>query len=420
MITKPNVYFVFPYRGIGGVPVLFVRIGEYLAKIGLIRAYFVDYLDGAMAKMRDPNLSELLAYSDDEFVSIPNKSFVVFQSMTPWSIFPQLKIGSCSHILFWNCHPLNLIPMPPGLRPLMQRSVSFSRILFKTALKGWHYKVINFLEYLISKNAIVFMDENNLRATEEYLQYAIPDPVFFPIPVDVFENSDLENEERKFGMGRPLRLAWVGRIVDFKFHILKRTLLELAAIQASLPFPIEIKIIGEGEMLSELKEVAGQLKDVKSTFINSIPSDELDIYLVDNVDLLLAMGTSALDGAKLGIPTILLDMSYKEVDSRYHYQWLYRRHGFTLGDIINSSHLSGSCGSLTLRLLELNENFIFHAKRSKEYVLMNHDVKLEANKFLNYLLGTKAMWGEMKTRSLLDRGIVYTSKQLISEYMLNK
>lgn len=397
-----------------------MRIGEYLAKAGLIRAYFVDYLDGAMSQMRDPNLSELLAYSDNEFVSIPNESFVVFQSMTPWSIFPHLKIGDSSRILFWNCHPLNLIPMPPGLRRLMQRSVSFSRILFKTALKGWHHKIINFLEYLISKNAIVFMDENNLRTTEEYLQHVIPDPVFFPIPVDVFENSYLENESRQFGVGRPLRLVWVGRIVDFKFYILKRTLLELAAIHASLPFPIEIKIIGDGEMLSELKGAAGQLKDVKSTFINSIPSDELSDYLVDNADVLLAMGTSALDGAKLCIPTILLDMSYEEVDSRYHYQWLYRRHGFTLGDIINSSHISDSRGSLRLRLLELNENFIFHAKRSKEYVLMNHDIKLEATKFLNYLLGTEAVWGEMKIKALLDRGIVYTSKKLISKYVLNK
>lgn len=392
-----------------------MRIGEFLAKMGLIRAYFVDYLDGAMAKMRDPNLSELLPYSDGEFAFIPNESFVVFQSMTPWSIFPRLKIGDSSRILFWNCHPLNLIPMPPGLRPLMQRSVSCSRLLFKTALKNWHYKVINFLEYLISKNAIVFMDENNLRTTEEYLQYVIPDPVFFPIPVDLYDNSHLADEDRQFDVGRPLRLVWVGRIVDFKFYILKRTLLELAAIRASLPFPVEIKIIGDGKMLSQLKEVAGQLRDVKSIFINSIPSDELSDYLVDNADMLLAMGTSALEGAKLSIPTILLDMSYEEVDSTYHYQWLYRRHGFTLGDIINSSHLSGSRGSLALRLLELNENFIFHAKRSKEYVLMNHNINLEAKKFLNYLLNSRARWGEIKSKSLLDRGIIYSFKKLIAK-----
>ena len=47
--AKPHLYFIFPYRGIGGVPVLFLRVGEYLAKHELAMVHFVDYSDGAMA-----------------------------------------------------------------------------------------------------------------------------------------------------------------------------------------------------------------------------------------------------------------------------------------------------------------------------------------------------------------------------------
>ena len=47
------------------------------------------------------------------------------------------------------------------------------------------------------------------------------------------------------------------------------------------------------------------------------------------------MGTAALEGAKLGIPTILLDISYKSIKSEYNYRWLYERDGKTLGDNIN-------------------------------------------------------------------------------------
>ena len=43
--------------------------------------------------------------------------------------------------------------------------------------------------------------------------------------------------------------------------------------------------------------------------MNSI---DTKIFLIKNVDLVMAMGTSALDGANLSIPTVLLDASYKK------------------------------------------------------------------------------------------------------------
>ena len=43
---------------------------------------------------------ELLEYHDHKLTQIPENSIVVFQSMTPWSIFPNLKIHSEAKVVF--------------------------------------------------------------------------------------------------------------------------------------------------------------------------------------------------------------------------------------------------------------------------------------------------------------------------------
>ena len=45
-------------------------------------------------------------------------------------------------------------------------------------------------------------------------------------------------------------------------------------------------------------------KPIKSTEINS--------FLLQNIDLMFAMGTSALEVAKLGVPTVMVDATYEE------------------------------------------------------------------------------------------------------------
>lgn len=46
-------------------------------------------------------------------------------------------------------------------------------------------------------------------------------------------------------------------------------------------------------------------------------SDKLDDFLYNEVDILMAMGTSALEGAKLDISAILLDVCYGKVPDCY-------------------------------------------------------------------------------------------------------
>ena len=52
-LTKKNLYFFFPYRGVGGVPVLFLRLANYLSNMNVYNIFLIDYEDGYMAKNYD-------------------------------------------------------------------------------------------------------------------------------------------------------------------------------------------------------------------------------------------------------------------------------------------------------------------------------------------------------------------------------
>ena len=77
-----QLYLCFPFRGVGGVSVLFVRVAEYLAAAGLAKCYLIDYSDGYMAMHRDPSLIELVEYPESGKVHIPGGATIIFQSMT--------------------------------------------------------------------------------------------------------------------------------------------------------------------------------------------------------------------------------------------------------------------------------------------------------------------------------------------------
>ena len=53
-------------------------------------------------------------------------------------------------------------------------------------------------------------------------------------------------------------------------------------------------------------------------------------------DLIFAMGTSALDAARVGMPVVRLDYSYKLIGSNYRYKFLHQVEGYSLGDRIES------------------------------------------------------------------------------------
>ena len=150
-----------------------------------------------------------------------------------------------------------------------------------------------------------------------------------------------------------------------------------------------------------------KLNNVKFKIIDYIKPTEIEDFLLNEVDLLMAMGTSALEGARLGIPTILLDMAYNEIGGTYNYKWLNFRDGYTLGDVINKSHFSSDKDSLRQRL----DEFLFDKKnisnQVRKYYDNNHSTDIICSKFVKLIDKSSCNWKDLESLNVTNRGYIY-------------
>lgn len=406
--SLPLICFIFPYRSVGGVSMLFLRMASYLSSEGLARTCLVDYADGFMATHRDASLCALLEYSDNSPISIPEEAIVVFQSMTSWSLFSELRIQDTTRVFFWNCHPFNLIPLLPGLRGLMQNNLTVGRLLLNTLLLPYKLTMRRFVRTLVAHHGLVFMDHENRRVTSNYLGIEnLPDD-FLQIPVDTrFVVAKPAKRTRDLAV-EGIRVLWIGRIVDFKYHILCRALERMNDAQSVLGVPVEVTIIGTGDYNVLLRSFVQALSNISVIFLESLAPVQVDCYMNANVDIAIAMGTSALDAARLGIPTLLLDYSYKMVDPCYRFTWLHERDGFTLADQISSNHLAFSDNSMLLRLQELLDQTQLLCSKAQDYVHNNHSLTVVSLRLLEYLSLSDCSWHHLRTAKVLGKGLLYS------------
>jgi hypothetical protein len=102
----------------------------------------------------------------------------------------------------------------------------------------------------------------------------------------------------------------------------------------------------------------------------------------------MAMGTSALEGAKLGIPTFLLDISLKKIHGDYVFRMLYDTKEFDLGHFISNEDFVNNNTSFYDLVNDIIHNYRFHSKKSFEYFFQNHDIENVSNIFLNKAFNT--------------------------------
>ena len=414
-----KIFFIFPSRSLGGVPLLFIRLGEELDNRKLADVFYVDYANGTMANELNyaDKSSKILLYDDVELTHIPNDSIVVFQSLRPWQIAAsQLRIPSDCKIVFWNCHPFNLVPTFPGVRGIMQNRPSLGRLLLKTLLRYWSTKMISLLDLMLEKNSIFFMDKVNVKTTEFYLDVKVQSPLYLPIPVlnTKYQNSCLQKKNDN----EILRFVWVGRIVDFKFYILIHTLSKLDKLSIKLNKNITIKIIGVGDHLGRLKMAVNKFDQVSIEFIDEVMPSSLDRYLIEECDILLAMGTSAIEGAKLGIPTLLLDISYSEVPDGYEYRWLHERDGMSLGEMINFLDNTKGQDSLMKLINEYLNKGEMLSEKSCKYFEDHHAIQNIAISFMKLINNANCYWKDLKSENLIEIGFIYGAFRFIRKFCI--
>lgn len=404
-----TILFFFPYKGIGGVPVLFARLAKFLAEEMDKDVAVLDFEDGTLTNLvKDCKKVKTIPFKYGTSTKIDPDCYFVAQSMCPHSLPHELNFSPNANIIFWTLYPYNFYPTLPMqlLRSYQFKSKSVYKFICNYLLRSYYKNTLEFLRILYENRAVLFMDGTTAKLTKA-LGIGLDNPTFLPVPVDIKETIRTP-QSRSVGNGfsKKITAAWLGRLCDFKIHPLIYTVKQLSQAAIDTDTKIEFILIGAG---SEEKKLNAILRYENPNFhitrYGELAKTQLDEFLQHKVNLLFAMGTSALEGARLGIPTILLDLSYFPISNKYKFKWIFEAEQFSLGESIedgienkNTAHDIVSqflldCDSLSLKC--------------RDYVLKHHSLSVIANNFLKHLEKSSMPYGcikkEVLKKSLLTK-----------------
>jgi len=392
-LIKKNLYFFFPYRGVGGVPILFLRLANYLSILDLYNIYLIDYEDGYMAKNYDKSKDiQFEKYQIDKNIYFKENDTVVFQSMPLWAMPPSLIFNDKTKLIYWNLYPYNMFGCASSIDKYFKNKVirKLVTLCFRYFIYGDDRKAIKRFD---EDKSIFFMDGENFEQTQEWLDVKLQNQLYLPLIIDNIENIKTGYMPKN----NELKCLWIGRIGDFKVHILLYTLKKLNSLSKLISKKIFFSVVGTGEYLNYLKQEAEALENIQINYIDYIDPNDLKEYLND-IDIGFAMGTAALDFAKYGLPTVLLDFTYEELTQDYKFDWLYNTKNFTLGREITEELCEKNNRSLGNILGDVVVNYESISNKSFDYINNNFNIAKNVEKFIALVENSSLTYGHLNKK----------------------
>jgi glycosyltransferase involved in cell wall biosynthesis len=363
---KLKIVFFYPSYVVGGAEYLIIRIVEYLSYF--VKCYIVDYDDGIYRKLNDSLNNDTFIKFEENF-TIPEDSYIVTYPSEINRLCNYLSNSNKTNkVLLWGVHPDNF-----------QNLIPLKKYLPNFLLRYYFYPLISkTIQKLNDNNSIVVMDDAILDRYKILYKLDIKIPLC-PIPVKVENNNNIcrikDKNNNKF------KCVWVGRISVEKVYSLKKVLEDINSLKE---IDVEFDIIGTGDCECMIREFKAK-PHLKINFLGTI-TENLDNFL-KSYDVCFAMGTSALESAKLGIPTVLVDASYDELPKYYKYRWIFETQNFILGYLLPTDKVNKNKLSMQDVFYVLNNNDLVRdiAKNCYEYVIKYHSLENVSKNLINFI-----------------------------------
>ena len=229
---------------------------------------------------------------------------------------------------------------------------------------------LNFINVLYQNDALYFMDGPNVKAVYDKGGDRLGDVQFLPVPVKSYIQKTREANPSK-----ELNITYLGRgNSDWKVYPVVKILEDLnqSGVAAKLTVITDIN-----DMYQQMIHDYIPNNTIQIDYINNLYGESLDEYLFNNSSLHIAMGTSALEGAVLGVPTILIDYSKQKFPDHYLYRWLFECKDYCLGGEVVDGILPYTEGKTLDRIIDEisnDEEYRNISKKCLNYVNENHSI----------------------------------------------
>ena len=355
--TESKFIFYFEYTGsLGGVSMLWISIFEELIKRDK-KFLFFNFENSDMHKIiikKGYNNFPLIDINKFDWLKIDeivnNEDILVITSFDQF-LYNFLKASP--KVIYYN---------------LSQYVSKIAAYKFGLNFKFLGRKLI---ENLDNKHAFAAMDSGRFRETEEFYNYQIINKYYLPVALDTSFSNNYD-----YKISESISFGYIGRSVDWKMMPLLKILEDVYKTGIEANFHLIISSYQELLRFIPIHKFQDRI-----TFIikESLPYDELNKYIVDNsIDVAFGMGTSILDFAKHGIPSIVVDYSTNLIPVNYKYIWLHNTRYFGLGDDISKHYIENDKGFAINELIlkiKNDPNFLTNiSKLDYNYVTHYHNI----------------------------------------------
>lgn len=355
-----KVVFFFPWKEISGGPFYLSGLANDLAKDGRYEVWYVDYEDGPGRGQLSGRQIRTIRYTEP-FV-FPLREPVTL--VTPVYCAPHIPaLPGRSRIVFLNWHNY----CTQELRNLWRLS---------------DRQLQRFLYLLFRRDALFFLDRTHWQAQNEWIareRFRFPEEY---VPVKA-EASSIRATGTLVRPGE-IHAAVLGRLCADKIYSVLNLLEQLERI----PGVKHIYLIGSGPEAARIRE---RRWGVQIHMEGTITGERLQRFLAEKTDLLFSMGMSVLEGARIGLPSVVMPHNVRPFHADA-YAYLQESRGYAvgwydtqipklgipmhpLGDILSDVYRKGRKGALgqaALAYLERNhsanvELFAAQLARSRLY-----------------------------------------------------
>ena len=407
-----TVAFYFPYYEVSGVPVLFSNLADYFSKNYKFKISVIDFEEGYMSSsLKGNNKIEKIIFETSKPLLI-DVDIVIMQSILPFAIRPEIKFSTNTRIMFWNLHPDNLIP---NLFPFVIVRKYYPNIYRNILSIFWNKKLKLMKEFVMNSiqlNSLLFMDSANSNNTKFFLSTEINNSFFLPIAC----SNGVKREDKINKNVAELNFSWIGRICDFKIHILNYLILNLSEAAKKLELKVNLHIIGNGPEMDEINSKNFLHQFFNVIILGMLDKEKVDFYLNSNIDINASMGTSVLESAKLGIPSIVLDYAFYPINFNYKFRWLHDTKYYDLAHLIKKSDDTSKSYEITDIILEFINDRKNLSERSYNYYISNHSLEAVAENLKKQIEKSKLTFTDINPKllkkSLLRRLYEYKKYKL--------
>jgi hypothetical protein len=311
-MNSNSVTFLYPSRKVGGAQYLFLRMARELSRMPKTTVSYIDYADeGFVAEQLSGDSSiKLIDYVQGR---TPLSNTVVITS-TFHLPFLEMMLGKSVFdsknnvtFIFWTIHPENArLSLFYGGRRLLPNQ-SLRKSIFQT---------------LADRKNIIFMDGANLASFEKTVGQ-VSDPVIIPIPVGAAQPRLCPPARSD-----DFRICWLGRLDGDKRYAVEKIIRDISILPKFSH--IQLNIIGGGTHAADIEKLADSL-NVRLNMLGYLHGDDLHTVLKEQIQLGIAMGTSCLEIASLGIPAALVDFSFDPLPKDLNYDWIFDTTDYDVG-----------------------------------------------------------------------------------------